>query len=116
MLSCLSCFSFFFFNDPATTEIYTLPLHDALPISRREVALLNLLRLVPFLDLARLFQRQRLADQRRRVGLPRPFEGGFLSLFDLKADLDVILLRRVGLGPEDKEEDIQVFPGGEDLL
>src|SRR2546427_9646499 len=25
--------SFFFFNDPATTEIYTLPLHDALPIS-----------------------------------------------------------------------------------
>src|SRR5260221_2291208 len=23
----------FFFNDPATTEIYTLPLHDALPIS-----------------------------------------------------------------------------------
>src|SRR5690348_18308019 len=27
--------SFFFFNDPATTEIYTLSLHDALPISRR---------------------------------------------------------------------------------
>src|SRR5258708_18280113 len=25
---------FFFFNDTATTEIYTLPLHDALPISR----------------------------------------------------------------------------------
>src|SRR5690349_17048805 len=25
------CF-FFFFNDPATTEIYTLSLHDALPI------------------------------------------------------------------------------------
>src|ERR1041385_8511690 len=24
---------FFFFNDPATTEIYPLPLHDALPIS-----------------------------------------------------------------------------------
>src|SRR5258708_8096900 len=39
---CLSCtymlilpdiFSFFFFNDTATTEIYTLSLHDALPIS-----------------------------------------------------------------------------------
>src|SRR5206468_12747655 len=29
------CASFFFFNDPATTEIYTLSLHDALPISRR---------------------------------------------------------------------------------
>src|SRR3712207_7882525 len=29
---CVYC-SFFFFNDPATTEIYTLSLHDALPIS-----------------------------------------------------------------------------------
>src|SRR5438552_5422105 len=27
---------FFFFNDTATTEIYTLSLHDALPISRRK--------------------------------------------------------------------------------
>src|SRR5690242_20977842 len=27
-------FSFFFFNDTATTEIYTLSLHDALPIPR----------------------------------------------------------------------------------
>src|SRR5207248_6447614 len=31
--SSLFLFSFFFFNDPATTEIYTLSLHDALPIS-----------------------------------------------------------------------------------
>src|SRR5258708_17397644 len=29
------CFSLFFFNDTATTEIYTLSLHDALPISER---------------------------------------------------------------------------------
>src|SRR5215467_14355514 len=28
----LLCFLFFFFNDTATTEIYTLSLHDALPI------------------------------------------------------------------------------------
>src|SRR5256885_17207965 len=28
----ISTFSFFFFNDTATTEIYTLSLHDALPI------------------------------------------------------------------------------------
>src|SRR6185503_20641916 len=27
---------FFFFKDPATTEIYTLSLHDALPISMPE--------------------------------------------------------------------------------
>src|SRR2546427_105393 len=30
---CLLLFFFFFFNDTATTEIYTLSLHDALPIS-----------------------------------------------------------------------------------
>src|SRR2546430_12860839 len=30
----ISSFCFFFFNDPATTDIYTLSLHDALPISR----------------------------------------------------------------------------------
>src|SRR2546430_13431250 len=30
----LLCFPFFFFNDTATTEIYTLSLHDALPFSR----------------------------------------------------------------------------------
>src|SRR5579883_2455251 len=29
----LLCLFFFFFNDTATTEIYTLSLHDALPIS-----------------------------------------------------------------------------------
>src|SRR5436305_15317605 len=29
----LSTSTFFFFNNPATTEIYTLSLHDALPIS-----------------------------------------------------------------------------------
>src|SRR5260370_22886514 len=31
--------SLFFFNDTATTEIYTLSLHDALPISQDRVAL-----------------------------------------------------------------------------
>src|ERR687897_2836166 len=34
ILMCLTFFFFFFFfNDTATTEIYTLSLHDALPIS-----------------------------------------------------------------------------------
>src|SRR5688572_32732045 len=35
MLSALSLL--FFFNDTATTEIYTLSLHDALPISRADL-------------------------------------------------------------------------------
>src|SRR5256885_13169132 len=34
----MSFHSFFFFNDTATTEIYTLSLHDALPISSRRLA------------------------------------------------------------------------------
>src|SRR5437588_3661885 len=34
MFFCCFFFVFFFFNDTATTEIYTLSLHDALPISR----------------------------------------------------------------------------------
>src|SRR5256885_15860424 len=33
----LHVLSFFFFNDTATTEIYTLSLHDALPISVRHL-------------------------------------------------------------------------------
>ena len=32
------CVTFFFFNDTATTEIYTLSLHDALPISNNILA------------------------------------------------------------------------------
>src|SRR2546430_14057569 len=43
---------FFFFNDTATTEIYTLSLHDALPIYR--VTHLLPLRSLPFQLLAPL--------------------------------------------------------------
>src|SRR3712207_7726296 len=39
--------SFFFFNDTATTEIYTLSLHDALPISGTPEAMLDRLALNP---------------------------------------------------------------------
>src|SRR2546426_9280474 len=35
MSALLPFYLFFFFNDTATTEIYTLSLHDALPIWRR---------------------------------------------------------------------------------
>src|SRR3989337_258718 len=33
-----ACCFFFFFNDTATTEIYTLSLHDALPILSQHIA------------------------------------------------------------------------------
>src|SRR6266704_6832877 len=35
MISMIFFYFFFFFNDTETTEIYTLSLHDALPISQR---------------------------------------------------------------------------------
>src|SRR5579862_9582520 len=37
----LVCIFFFFFNDTATTEIYTLSLHDALPITPRDTFCLS---------------------------------------------------------------------------
>src|SRR5687767_15908337 len=39
-------FFFFFFNDTATTEIYTLSLHDALPISIEQAEQRRLLVMV----------------------------------------------------------------------
>src|SRR3712207_8626759 len=55
---------FFFFNDTATTEIYTLSLHDALPISRS-------LALVCASTLAGLLQVQALSAQ-QSSGFPPP--------------------------------------------
>src|SRR2546429_4716936 len=46
---------FFFFNDTATTEIYTLSLHDALPISGRSLSHRTTNRVTgsgPFLEVA----------------------------------------------------------------
>ena len=42
----------FFFNDPATNEIYALSLHDALPISAVAEFLDNELRDIPCLHFA----------------------------------------------------------------
>src|SRR5689334_23488426 len=38
-MSLFSLLFYFFFNDTATTEIYTLSLHDALPISSPSIAI-----------------------------------------------------------------------------
>src|SRR2546425_4409549 len=49
LLSAADCIlSFFFFNDTATTEIYTLSLHDALPISLSELVIVGLPTSQPF--------------------------------------------------------------------
>src|SRR5258707_7018505 len=68
---------FFFFNDTATTEIYTLSLHDALPIS------------IPAeRDLARLACRNELADRLQifELGLFR------LEAFALRACRQIVCL------------------------
>src|SRR5207249_10099733 len=56
----LSFFFLFFFNAPATTEIYTLSLHDALPISPSASAA----------------ARRRLVAPWTRHGPRRPLRGG----------------------------------------
>src|SRR5438477_2331914 len=56
--------SSFFFNDTATTEIYTLSLHDALPISCR-----------PRLRRRVRRRRSRAGDSRVQADRPRRFRG-----------------------------------------
>src|SRR5258707_10328668 len=59
-------FYFFFFNDTATTEIYTLSLHDALPISS------TITTRSPRLCKSRLDQQERLyASEGRTLSIDR---------------------------------------------
>src|SRR2546429_7320901 len=83
---------FFFFNDTATTEIYTLSLHDALPISARtrEISAqpaawrgrgqggLRVLR-HHRLDVAAVFQSRRLLDGRDRKSTRLNSSHGYIS-------------------------------------
>src|SRR5258705_1607799 len=68
-------FFFFFFNDTATTEIYTLSLHDALPIL---AVLLLLLLVAPCLNCLEAVKKPPpnnldMADRKSgSAGMPRP--------------------------------------------
>src|SRR5260221_8947003 len=57
---------FFFFNDTATTEIYTLSLHDALPIYNR-FAVANRFDRTAFIDGRNTWSCRRVFDHRGRV-------------------------------------------------
>src|SRR2546430_8917331 len=74
-----SC-SFFFFNDTATTEIYTLSLHDALPISLQHGEEPAVHRVEGGLERRTVRpsgERQRLPREAVEMcGVPRPLEGG----------------------------------------
>src|SRR6267154_6256932 len=67
-------FYFFFFNDTATTEIYTLSLHDALPILKQ-----------PLIDFYRGYQVREGANE-PRVTVPLndnvDYEGGVVTWID----------------------------------
>src|SRR2546430_13171952 len=70
---------FFFFNDTATTEIYTLSLHDALPISHR-----GFHRAIGSFGEARISPDGRVIteaewDARRREWLPTPEDAQFVA-------------------------------------
>src|SRR3989442_9593296 len=70
----LSSFLFFFFNDTATTEIYTLSLHDALPIYH------------PRSRLGALRQQRLLRrDQRGHAQGPAAQRGGSVRRIDRKS-------------------------------
>src|SRR2546430_12569230 len=69
---------FFFFNDTATTEIYTLSLHDALPICRRRPMRRLRGHQVSYpLDEDR---RRLTAGQAGPVDVSEPIGGGFVVL------------------------------------
>src|SRR3712207_7522262 len=67
---------FFFFNDTATTEIYTLSLHDALPILRLVVLRDVLVGLLDESALVRLLRVMLVPD---RVEVPRVVELGHVD-------------------------------------
>src|SRR2546422_2050962 len=59
--------TFFFFNDTATTEIYTLSLHDALPIWKYFRQRLEQLAQSPAKLLAAETERDRVLEESRRA-------------------------------------------------
>src|SRR5438045_7157857 len=83
LLSVLS--SFFFFNDTATTEIYTLSLHDALPILSRASWRRSLSRSRAFeLTVPRYSSREGRREDRKSTRLNSSHLGISYAVFCLK--------------------------------
>src|SRR5215213_11774973 len=89
---------FFFFNDTATTEIYTLSLHDALPIS---------------IDDALHLEAEGALGALLEHAHARDVDGAFeRAAFDVRADLVELQLERVGedadhRSPDHLERDVE---------
>src|SRR5258708_31971792 len=84
---------FFFFNDTATTEIYTLSLHDALPISSLAKFPLDLLLF--FTAVRRLRQGRyhylHTHEEAGIMGAVLSFIFGCQHLFDMHSDLSLMV-------------------------
>src|SRR3712207_8346274 len=74
---------FFFFNDTATTEIYTLSLHDALPICN-----------APVVNLQFLWENQTGAKQATAARLLWDDENLYVSYDVVDADINAVFLNR----------------------
>src|SRR5690606_41342059 len=70
---------FFFFNHTATTEIYTLSLHDALPILKRSITT-RALALLASTTLALGVGASAYAQEKIKVGLMLPYTGTYAAL------------------------------------
>src|SRR4028118_2439528 len=94
-------FLFFFFNDTATTEIYTLSLHDALPISKASMRS----RSTPEFSAFSAFGRLSVIKDRKSgsAGMPRPIS---YAVFCLKNERFIIHLHNPE--PEDAVNTAQI--------
>src|SRR2546429_1419910 len=70
------CFSFFFFNDTATTEIYTLSLHDALPISLFHERMQEVTQIAKIFFLRKMKTVRQLGERSNRIDAQFSFCGG----------------------------------------
>src|SRR3712207_9315693 len=97
--------TFIFFNDTATTEIYTLSLHDALPIfERADEILVGGAMCFPFFKAqghsvgASLCEEEGVEPARRALfaaGEKLQLPGDLVAARDLAPDADVLLLEEV---------------------
>ena len=90
-LSLFLSFFFFFFNDTATTEIYTLSLHDALPISREvtdRVAIEHRLRYTALHDTLTQLPKRLLLINRLELAIARAQGDGAFQFALLFIDFD----------------------------
>src|SRR6266850_7408213 len=117
---------FFFFNDTATTEIYTLSLHDALPISRRRRKALDLTQeaLAQAVSCSRFAIRKIEADERRpsrrlaerladKLGIPEPEREAFLDAARSLRAAEGLVLDGIPLASEHRDTTPFVGRGAE---